>query len=111
MDQLDNYRTIIETALAEYAQIPYAYGEIESKLVFDRPHDQYLLVNVGWDGGRRVHSCLIHIDIIAGKVWIQRDGSEEGIARTLVHKGIPKNHIVLAFQAQERRQYTGYAIA
>jgi hypothetical protein len=111
MDQLDQYRTIIEAALMEYTQIPYAYGEIESRLIVDRARDEYLLLNVGWDAGRRVHSCLIHIELIAGKVWIQRDGTEEGIAKTLVQNGIPKEQIVLAFHTQERRQYTGYAVA
>src|SRR5215216_326042 len=111
MDQLDQYRSLIEASLTEYSQIPYAYGEIESRLIVDRSNDQYVLLNVGWDAGRRVHSCLIHIDIIAGKVWIQRDGTEEGIAKTLVQKGIPKDQIVLAFQAKERRPYTGYAVA
>src|SRR5258706_15385290 len=110
MDRLDQYRTIIETALTEYAQIPSAYGEIDSRFIVDRVHDEFLLLNVGWDAGRRVHSCLIHIELTAGKVWIQRDGTEEGIAKTLVRNGIPKDQIVLAFQAEERRQYTGYAV-
>jgi hypothetical protein len=111
MDQLNHYRTLIEAALTEYIQIPYAYGEIESRLIMDRSTDQYLLVNVGWDAGRRIHSCLIHIEIIDRKIWIQRDGTEEGIAKTLVQKGIQKDQIVLAFHVPERRQYTGYAVA
>jgi hypothetical protein len=111
MDELESYREIIQQALQDYAAVPYAYGAIESRVVVDRSSDQYLLVNVGWDNGRRVHGCLIHIDIINGKVWIQRDGTEEGIARTLVQAGIPKERIVLAFRSPELRRHTGYAVA
>lgn len=111
MDTLDTYRRIIENVLTEYTQIPYAYGDIHTEAVFDRVNDRYLLVNVGWDSGRRVHGSLVHIDIINGKVWIQRDGTEHGIAKELVKGGIPKSNIVLGFRLPEIRQYTEYAVA
>jgi len=111
MDTLSTYRQIIEDVLNEYTRIPYAYGDIETEAVFDHVRDRYLLVNVGWDGDRRVHGSLVHIDIIDGKVWIQRDGIEHGIAKELVMAGIPKHHIVLGFRRPEIRQYTEYAVA
>jgi len=57
-----------------------------------------------------VHGCLVHIDIINDKIWIQRDGTEYGIANELVNAGIPKNQIVLAFQPVDIRQYTEFAV-
>jgi hypothetical protein len=54
---------------------------------------------------------MIHVDIINGKIWIQRDGTEYGIANELVNAGIPKNQIVLAFQPADIRQYTEFAVA
>ena len=111
MDTLDVYRQKIEAVLHEYTQIPYAYGDIQTEAVFDREHDRYLLVNVGWDEGKRVHGSLVHIDIIDGKVWIQRDGTEEGVAQELVRAGIPKERIVLGFRPPELRPHTGYAAA
>jgi hypothetical protein len=110
MDTLDNYRQIIERVLTEYAQIPYAYGDIQSQTVFDRAGDHYLLMNVGWDK-RRIHGCLVHVDIIDGKFWIQRDGTEQGIATELEAAGVPKNHIVLAFRSPELRKYSEYAVS
>lgn len=110
MDTLESYRQIIEKILSEYAAIPYAYGDIKSEVVFDSTNNRYLLVNVGWDGERRVHGCIVHIDIINGKIWIQRDGTEHGIADDLTKAGIPKDHIVLGFREPELRQYTGYAV-
>ena len=111
MDTLENYRQIIEAVLTEYTKIPYAYGDIHTEAVFDRANDRYLLVNVGWDSGSRVHANLMHIDIIAGKVWIQRDETEQGVAKDLVQAGIPKDRIVLGFRPAEVRQYTEYAVA
>src|SRR5262249_531106 len=108
---VDRYREIIERLLVEYVKIPYAYGEIETETVFDRKGDHYLLVNVGWDNNRRVHGCLVHIDLIDGKVWIQRDGTEDGVATGLENAGVPKSHIVLGFRPPEIRQYTDYAVA
>ncbi len=107
----DTYRQLIETTLLEYTRIPYAYGDIRTEAVFDCDHDRYLLLTVGWDNGLRVHTCLVHIDLIDDKVWIQRDNTEVGIARELVQAGIPKDHIVLGFRPPEVRQYTEYAIA
>jgi len=55
--------------------------------------------------------CLIHIDLINGKCWIQRGGTEDGIAFDLEAAGIPKDRIVLAFQPPEVRPIAGYAVA
>lgn len=111
MDTLDKYRQLIQQILIEYTKIPYAYGKIEFETIFDRESDRYSLMIVGWENGRRVHGCLIHIDIINGKLWIQRDGTEQGIATEFINAGVPKEQIVLAFHAPEVRQHTGYAIA
>lgn len=66
---------------------------------------------VGWDGIRRDHGCLVHVDIIDGKFWIQRDGTEHGIARELLEAGVPKDRIVLAFRSPEMRRLTDFAVA
>jgi len=111
MGSLETYRQIVEQVLTAYVQREYAYGEIQNEAVFDRATDRYLVVSVGWQAVRRIHGCLIHIDIINDKVWIQRDGTEHGIANELVAAGIPREHIVLGFHAPEVRQYTEYATA
>lgn len=111
MATLETYRQIVENVLTEYARVPYAYGDIHTETVFDRVNDHYMLVNVGWHGDRRIHGSLVHVDLIDDKIWIQRDGTEHGIANDLVEAGIPKEHIVLGFRAPEVRQYTGFAAA
>jgi hypothetical protein len=53
----------------------------------------------------------MHLDIIDGKIWIQRDGTEDGIAYELEDAGVPKCDIVLAFHSEDVRPHTGYAVA
>ncbi len=111
MDRLDRYRQMIRKVLSEYVQIRYANGDIQNEAVFDRDTDRYLIVSVGWQDVKRVHGVLVHLDIINDKVWIQRDGTEDGIAGELVAAGIPKDHIVLGFHPSDVRQHTEYAVA
>jgi hypothetical protein len=111
MDTVDPYRRIVQHVMAAYAAIPYAYGDIHTEVVCDRDADRYLLIIMGWDQGKRVHGCLVHIDILDGKLWIQRDGTARGIATELVAAGIPKDAIVLAFHPPEIRPHTEYAVA
>src|SRR5262245_60761895 len=111
MDTLDKYRDLIERIITEYARIPYAYGDIQRMAVFDRASDHYLLMIAGWENERRVHGCIIHVDIINGKFWVQRDGTEYGVARELVDAGVPKDRIVLGFRPPEVRPYTEFAVA
>jgi len=111
MDTLDTYRQIIYNVLSEYVRLQYAYGEIQNETIFDRQADRYLVMSVGWQRVKRIHGCLIHIDIINDKVWIQRDGTEDGIADKLVAAGIPKEKIVLGFHTPDARQHTEFAVA
>ncbi|MGF1991641.1 MAG: XisI protein [Nostoc sp. ZfuVER08] len=111
MNILDNYRRIIKQVLVPYTQIPYSYGDLKCQTIFDRENDSYLLITLSWDGVKRIHGCLVHIDIIDDKIWVQRDDTEDGVTHELVAAGIPKEKIVLAFHPQNVRQHTGYAVS
>jgi hypothetical protein len=79
MDTLNKYRKIITQVISEYAKLPYAYGELERRFVIGEDHNTYLLLTIGWQQEQRVHGCLIHVEIKGDKVWIQRDGTEDGM--------------------------------
>ena len=64
----------------------------------------------GWHGRRRIHGSVLHVDIRDGKIWIQHDGTERGIAEDLLESGVPKDHIVLAFHSPELRKDTEFAV-
>ncbi|MBD2569670.1 XisI protein [Anabaena lutea] len=93
-----------------YTQIPYSYGVIECKPVFDEENNSYLLLTLGWQGHKRIHGCLVHLDIIDGKIWVQRDDTEDGVTYELEAAGIPKDKIVLGFHPENVRTHTGYAV-
>ena len=84
MDRVDEYRDILEGILDKHHRIPFSHGEIESRFIIDRDRNNFVLMNVGWDGDRRIHGCVVHVEIINGKIWIHRDGIEDGITDELV---------------------------
>lgn len=51
------------------------------------------------------------MDLKGEKIWIQKDFVEQGVATDLMEAGVPKENIVLAFQAPYKRQFTGFAVA
>jgi XisI protein len=111
MDRLEHYRNLIETLLKEYGDYKPSYGDVEVQFVFDRERDHYHLMNVGWEGDRRIRGSVLHLDIKNGKIWIQHDGTERGIANDLLELGVPKEEIVLAFHAPTRRKYMDFAVS
>jgi len=111
MDTRLKYQTLIKDILNEYAKYKPAFGEIDSRVSFDDEHGTYAMLQVGWNGDEYVHGAVIHVDIIEDKIWIQYDGTEEGIATDLVENGVPKETIVLGFRPPEVRSYTGFAVA
>jgi len=111
MDRLSGYREIVRSLLQEHASYPPANGQIEMQVICDTDHDRYQLVALGWQGDRRVHGCLVHIDLKDDKVWLQHDSTDAEIAESLVEQGIPRTDIVLGFQPERWRQYTGFAVA
>ncbi len=83
----------------------------ETVLTFSLRSLHYQLVYAGWKNRRRRYGCVLHLDIKDGKIWIQHDGTEIGIANELVNLGVPKDDIVLAFHEPFARPYTGFAVS
>ncbi len=111
MDKLEQYRQFVQKLLAAYAATPISNGEIESQTIFDTQQDRYQVIDIGWDGHRRVHGCVLHLDIKDGKVWVQHNTTELRVAHELVVMGVPKEDIVLGFQAPYVRKYTEFGVA
>lgn len=108
---LTAYRAAIQQVFNSYIEFLGETEDIQLERVSDQQNDRYLLVEIGWQNGRRIYGILLHIDIIDHKLWIQQDGTEEGIADELVALGIPKHQIVLAFKPTDRRRFTEFAIS
>jgi hypothetical protein len=107
---IDTYRQFIQQLLTERLERATIREGVELQTLFDTKHDHYQLTYVGWRGDRREFGCLLHLDIKDGKIWIQQDGTEAGIANQLVALGVPKEDIVLAFHAPFMREFTEFAV-
>ncbi|MEH2298419.1 MAG: XisI protein [Nostoc sp.] len=107
---VEQYRQIIQQLILERAKRGLSPEEMETQAILDTERDHYLLLHTGWRGNRRTHGCSLHLDIKNGKIWIQHDGTEVGIATQLLELGIPKEDIVLAFHSPYMRQFTEFAI-
>jgi len=110
MALVKNYREIIKHLIDEYASYIPSHGKIEAEKIMDTERDHYEVIHIGWDGPRRVHGSVLHIDLKNDKIWIQYDGTSRPIANELIAKGIPKESIVLGFYPIEERKYTGFAL-
>jgi XisI protein len=112
---VEQYRQHIQSLLWERAQRRSANSvsaeEYEVQAIFDVERDHYQLLHLGWRGSKREFGCILHLDIKDGKIWIQQDGTEVGIANQLVELGVPKRDIVLAFHEPAVRQYTEFGEA
>ena len=113
MDKLNWYRSLLKRFFQERADFMKSHPipGLETFCLFDEARDQYLVYNVGWPGGRRARYVTLFARLHNGKIWIEEDGTEEGLATLLAAAGVPKDEIVLAFHPPELRDMTEYAVA
>jgi hypothetical protein len=110
MASIEKLRDAVIQLLTEYAQIPTYDSQVEYKTIFDLKSDRYMLISIGWYRDRRVHDCIMHLDIIDGQIWIQANNTDRYIAEELVAAGVPPKSIVLGLQPPEVRQFTAYGV-
>src|ERR1043165_5902399 len=110
-DTLNHWRHTIKKILAHLAAIPFPdVVTMSAKTGFDETADVYLVIVEGWQGLRRLHGCMAHVEIKGDKIWIQQDGTEDGIAADLLAAGIPRDRIVLGFKSPQSRAATQFAV-
>jgi hypothetical protein len=113
MDNLAEYRAHVQRILTRYAALVAGQPEpgAESLLAFDEERDQYLWLQVGWPRQRRLYGVTVHARLHDGKIWIEQDWTEDGIATELRRAGVPAEDIVLAFQGPEARTLAEVVLA
>lgn len=113
MGRIEYYRKTIEKILTEYHNfnLKSPSATLESAVVFDEERDHYLLLTMGWKKDERIKGVMIHVRLHNGKIWIEEDWTEEGVATDLLRLEIMPEEIVLAFHPPQLRQYTEFAIA
>lgn len=110
MDAVNPLAETVERVLCELAAAYRTSGSVRTLLAFDRNRGQYLLVDEGWEGFRRIHAVWAHVEVNANQCRIHEDGTEEGIANLLVRSGILESQIVLAFLEPAIRESSAFAL-
>jgi XisI protein len=105
-----NYPQIVRDLLNQHAQGKPSVGDIEVETIFDLEQNRYQIVYMGWHHDRRVHHCVMHIDVRNDKIWILHNTTEHELDLELLAIGVPKSDIVLGLHPPELRQFTGYAV-
>ena len=89
------YKQCIKQLLSRYEALTTDQSQVE--LLFDDDQMRYMAIRLGWFKQRRLHLCLVHVDICDNKVVIQANNTEDMVATELVELGIPPEKIQLGF--------------
>lgn len=113
MDKLNRYKKLVQEILQKYADLfnETDQTEIEVHTVFDESANRYMVYRTGWLDTRRIRSATLYARLHEGKIWIEEDGTEEGIATDLLAAGVPNDDIVLGFRHPDLRALTEFATA
>ena len=112
MDKLNKFNDAVIDVLNEYkSHFKQTKQDIKNEVVIDERNHHYQFLWTGWREEKHIFNVVCHIDIVDGKIWIQQDNTEIGIANLLVEKGISKQDIVLAYFPKAHRKYTEFAVA
>jgi hypothetical protein len=113
MDKLTEYPEIIKRILNEYVRLSNhrPNPNVEKFLIADDACGHYMWMKLGWENGKRIQHIAVYVRLHEGKFWIEEDWTEDGIATDLLHAGVPKEDIVLAFHDPETRKHTDFAAA
>lgn len=106
MDELTSYRGWVKQVLAEHAALANRSrsAKAASYCAFDDVHGVYLIARAGWDGYKRVLGTPVFIRLADGKIHVEEDLTEDGVAPALLRLGVPSEHIVPAFQGPDVRR-------
>jgi hypothetical protein len=88
MERQEYLRKAILQLLQNYCEGEVEQPDSELQMICDRERDHYQLVSLGWQGQQRFYSVLMHLDIKNGKIWIQRNETDELIAQELLAMGV-----------------------
>lgn len=111
--KIKKYQSILLGLLQEYAAERQAtQTSLRSSVLADKENGQFQVVTTGWYEGKFYHSVMFHFEVKPdGKIWLLRNTTDIPIAEELAERGIPKTDIVLGFQPENLRRYSGFAVA
>lgn len=112
MGRVADYRELLKQILSRHAElINQASDEaVKTFTLFDETHDQYMLFRSGWRDKKRISRAIIYARLQDGKIWVEEDWTENGIATELLDKGVSNKDIVLGFRHPDIRPLTQFSV-
>jgi XisI protein len=104
--QDDRYRQQIKRFLLGQSD-SQRIDRVVSVPIFDEMRDQYLVLCYGWRGQERVYWVVLHLEIVEGKVWIQRNQTEVDVEAELMALGIAEKDLVRGLVPPDYRALVG----
>ena len=111
MERLNFYQNCVRELVKRHSESEVTESAIQSQVLIDTENDHYQVLDIGWEGMKRVYHCFIHLDIQDGKIWIQRNMTEADLAQELLEMGVPKDDIIIGLHPPYKRPHTGYGVA
>lgn len=113
MDKIKKYQEVLKRLMTKYVELDNRQPnpEVEHLLLMDEERGHYVWLNLGWPKGERLNAPTIYARLKDGKIWIEEDWTDFGIANDLLREGVPQEDIVLALHHPEERAYTDFAVA
>lgn len=113
-EKITRHQQVLMQLLETYAALlkPSNWLDVDNQVIADFERNHFLLVSVGWNKGVFRHSIIFHFDIKPdGKIWLIANWTDVLIAEELLTMGIERMDIVVGFQPEELRPYSGFAVA
>ncbi len=113
MEKVSKYEIMITQFLEEFVEekLSRASQSVDNQIIVDKENKHYQLIRIGWEGKYYHSDLFFHFDIKNEKIWIQQNNTECLVADYFTDRGVPKSDIVLGFQPEYARPYTGFATA
>lgn len=111
MDKKLDYGKLLREILTEKINLVKPASKLAEILVADDENGVFAWQAFGWADGERQSYQRFFARVQDGKIRIEEDWTEEGVATLLLEKGVPANDIVLEFHPPEMRQYTEFALS
>jgi len=97
MDKTLKYRAAIKTVIQSYIEYYYKETPLTLQTIFDDENGHYVLIHLGWQEDQWVYGIPLHLDIIEGKIWIQRNQTEVELEDGLMELGVLEEDLILGF--------------
>ena len=111
MEKLEKYKDIIQKEFEYRTNIKQSLPPtMDCRFIMNPNRTEFILLKLGWSKGNYRHYIIFHVSIKDGKVWVNQDNTDIGIADDLVYEGIPKSDIVLGYYEKHIRATTEFAV-